>query len=322
MAGRKVSCNCGKIFRLGPKTEQQKAEDAARKAKKLAAKRAATANPTGPQPVVASPASATPTHPLNAQPFEAQPIEAQPIEAQPIEAQPIETQPVSAQPVEALPFEALSVEKILDAIPIEEPINPQAFEEDPLLGIAPAELHSQPQGHVNASPPYVSPLATPVPHRKPVRRQKKIKRRKPREPMGGAIWTVVYAFPGALIQGLIASTLTGGGALIGRSDAVKLVAMLFGLVAFVTTMSIFVSGVVSVVELIKGQRILLPSKIAGFAGLAMIFANLAFCGIGLIGIASRGASGSDVGKLFIMFILLSAVPLAAAITGFMRNQTA
>ena len=37
MTGRKVKCSCGKIFRLGPKTEAQKAADAARRAKKRAA---------------------------------------------------------------------------------------------------------------------------------------------------------------------------------------------------------------------------------------------------------------------------------------------
>ena len=63
MAGRKVSCTCGKVFRLGPKTEEQIDARAKRKAEKLAA-RQKEAKPHPPLPTVSVPSEVSKKKPV------------------------------------------------------------------------------------------------------------------------------------------------------------------------------------------------------------------------------------------------------------------
>ncbi len=70
MAGRKVSCTCGKVFRLGPKTEDQIAARAKRKAEKAARTAAASGHPPT-LPTVSVPGKTAPKRPTSTPPFEA-----------------------------------------------------------------------------------------------------------------------------------------------------------------------------------------------------------------------------------------------------------
>lgn len=286
MAGCKVRCNCGKIFRLGPKTEKQKADAAARKAKRRAAR-----NATENQAESHSP----PEHDNHSSPAE----------------------PVVGQTIEY-------AEEVLEAIPVDAPLSPKIFEDDPLLdletGAAYVEPMAQDEMDFSAVQKEAWALATPTPFRKKAAKPN-VGHVEPRIPVGGAIWTMIYALPASLIQGLGVFALGGP----GRRDSVGLsvVLGLAGLVSFVLAVLIFISGVCAIIEIVKNKRIKWPSMAAAYAGIAMIGANVLVMGLSLAGMAARGggkASAGGVGTVFIMLIIMSVIPATAAITGFVRNM--
>lgn len=149
MAGRKVSCTCGKVFRLGPKTEEQIAARAKRKAEKLAARQMKQAHKHPPTlPTVAAPSDSMTKHPIqpsgHAKPFEAD-----------------------------IPgLEDDNDTKQVASSTNQQSVNPGAFEDDPLLDNPEDPVQSQPSDikreDSNSAPPLGWALATPEPTRKTV----------------------------------------------------------------------------------------------------------------------------------------------------------
>ena len=152
MAGRKVSCTCGKVFRLGPKTEEQVAARAKRKAEKLAARENAANNP--------------PTLPTVSIPSESA------------------KKPPTQTPANPRLFEAEipGLEDELDANPVartanQPTVNPGAFEGDPLPNNPVSGANSRPvqnkSSDSQATPPLGWALATPEPAKKTVVKKSK-----------------------------------------------------------------------------------------------------------------------------------------------------
>jgi hypothetical protein len=142
MAGRKVSCTCGKVFRLGPKTEEQIAAKEKRRAEKQAARQHPGKRPPKlptKRPTDSASSSSGPNQSGKARLFEADipGLEDEP-DPKPIVAS--ENQPS---------------------------VNPAAFEDDPLLDKPAARIQTPAQNLVeDAQPPLGWPLATPEPARK------------------------------------------------------------------------------------------------------------------------------------------------------------
>ncbi len=322
MVGHKVRCQCGFVFRLGPKQEKQPgvAREIRRRKKLKQALRAknkqAGAAPVRPKevpnPGIIKPVPATPLPDSQEEIIDGVPLPTPPKPTSPVPAQPIPTRPATTQPHPAQPYPG-------------QPPAPQPYPSQPPSGyFQPNPLVNLPEfgGAQSALPIDNSSLQNrlPLPGTPPQKEKRpRRKNEKHLNSVAGPTWTLILCLVGIPFMVLIMLKFglplydayqklavlnnsnieqTDGfiGFGLGGSKLAFMLACLVLVALLGTTVALIASGVVAVIELTKGIHIGRASKVAAIFATATIALVFLFFAIQVFNIIQAAESLKELGE--------------------------